>query len=58
MTQTSKLQKRQLRSERWECDEPVWFRPGRDDGLRHLEPEDQEALRAAFVARGRESQLI
>ncbi len=58
VTQTSKLQKRQLRSERWECDEPVWFRPGRDDGLRHLEPEDQETLRAAFVARGRESQLI
>jgi fatty-acyl-CoA synthase len=58
VTQTSKVQKRKLRSERWECDEPVWFRPGRDDGLRRLEPGDREVLRAAFVARGRESQLI
>jgi fatty-acyl-CoA synthase len=58
VTQTSKLQKRQLRSERWECEDPVWFRPGKAEGLRRLEPEDREALRAAFAARGRESLLI
>ncbi|MGH9365931.1 MAG: AMP-binding protein [Thermoanaerobaculia bacterium] len=58
VTQTSKVQKRQLRSERWECDELVWFRPERADRLRRLEPEDREALRAAFAARGRESLLI
>jgi len=58
VTQTSKVQKRQLRSERWECDEPVWFRPGKAEGLRRLRPEDRTALRAAFAARGRESLLI
>jgi fatty-acyl-CoA synthase len=58
VTQTSKVQKRQLRSERWECDEPVWFRPGKADGLRRLAPADRVALRAAFAARGRESLLI
>jgi len=58
VTQTSKVQKRQLRSERWECEEPVWFRPGKAQGLRRLEAEDREALRAAFAARGRESLLI
>lgn len=58
VTQTSKVQKRRLRAERWECEEPVWFRPRTGEGLRRLEPEDREALRAAFVARGRESQLI
>jgi fatty-acyl-CoA synthase len=57
-TQTSKVQKRQLRSERWECGEPVWFRPGKADGLRRLAPADRGALRAAFAARGRESLLI
>ena len=58
ITQTSKVQKRQLRSERWECEDPVWFRPGRAEGLRRMEAEDREALRAAFAARGRESLLI
>jgi fatty-acyl-CoA synthase len=58
VTQTSKVQKRQLRAERWECDEPVWFRPGKRDPLRRLTPDDVETIRAAFAARGRESQLI
>jgi fatty-acyl-CoA synthase len=58
VTETSKVQKRQLRSERWECAEPVWFRPQRGDGLRRLQLEDREALRAAFAARGRGSQLV
>ncbi len=58
VTQTSKVQKRQLRSERWECEDPVWFRSAKADGLRRLEPGDREALRAAFAARGRESLLV
>jgi fatty-acyl-CoA synthase len=58
VTQTSKLQKRQLRSERWECEDPVWFRPEKKAGLRRLQPEDREVLRAAFAARGRESLLF
>jgi acyl-CoA synthetase (AMP-forming)/AMP-acid ligase II len=58
VTQTSKVQKRALRSERWECDEPVWFRPAKAEGLRRLTTADRAALRAAFAARGRESVLI
>ena len=51
VTETKKVQKRKLRSERWECDEPVFFRPKRGEGLRRMEDADREALRAAFVAR-------
>ncbi|MEM7410216.1 MAG: AMP-binding protein [Myxococcota bacterium] len=58
VTQTSKVQKRQLRAERWECDETVWYRPERGAALRRLEAADIAALRERFVARGRESQLI
>jgi fatty-acyl-CoA synthase len=58
MTQTSKVQKRKLRSERWECEEPVWFQPDKSEGFRRLEAEDRDAIRAAFGKRGRESQLI
>ncbi len=58
VTQTSKVQKRQLRSERWECEEPVWFRPANGEGLRRMRPEDRVALREAFALRGRESLLI
>jgi len=57
-TQTSKVQKRLLRSERWECEEPVWFRPEPKAPLRRLAPEDREAIRSAFAARGRGAQLV
>ena len=58
ITQTSKVQKRQLRSERWECAEPVWYRPARGDRLCRMGQSDFDRLRAAFVARGRESVLF
>ena len=58
VTETKKVQKRKLRSERWECDEPVLHRPGRGEGLRPMTATDREALHDAFVARGRESALI
>jgi fatty-acyl-CoA synthase len=58
VTQTSKVQKRSLRAERWECDEPVWFRPERGEPLRRLARSDVAAIRQRFVARGRESQLV
>ena len=58
VTETSKVLKRKLRSERWESDEPIWFRPGKGSGFRLLEAEDRAAIRAAFAARGREAQLI
>ena len=33
VTQTSKVLKRILRAQRWECDEPVWIRPDREVAL-------------------------
>jgi fatty-acyl-CoA synthase len=57
VTQTSKVLKRHLRAERWECDEPIWFRPSKGEPLRRLEPEDVAMLRRRFEERGREGQL-
>jgi fatty-acyl-CoA synthase len=57
-TQTSKVQKKLLRSQRWECDEPVYFRPKKGDPLRPMTKHDVDALRAEFEARGRTSVLI
>jgi len=57
ITQTAKVQKRQLRAERWECDEPVFFRPAKGAALRGLTAADVAALRARFVERGREREL-
>jgi fatty-acyl-CoA synthase len=57
-TQTSKVQKKSLRTERWECDEPVCFRPNKGDPLRLMTQDDVDALRADFEARGRTSVLI
>ncbi len=52
-TATQKVLKRVLRHEHWECDDPVWWRPGRDSELRLLTPEDVGVLRARFVDRER-----
>ncbi len=58
VTETSKVLKRVLRRERWECDDPVWWRPGRSEPTYlRLTADDVADLRAAFVARGRESVL-
>ncbi|MDQ1466802.1 MAG: fatty-acyl-CoA synthase [Actinomycetota bacterium] len=53
-TATQKVLKRVLRHEHWECDDPVWWRPGRASELRRLTPEDVGVLRARFVDRERE----
>lgn len=58
LTPTSKVRKHQLCSERWECEEAIWLRPEKGDGLRPMDPEDREAIGAAFAARGRASLLI
>ena len=52
-TATQKVLKRVLRHEHWECDDPVWWRPGRASELRRLTPEDVGVLRARFVDRER-----
>ena len=53
-TATQKVLKRVLRHEHWECDDPVWWRPGRTAEFRRLEADDVAELRARFVARERE----
>jgi len=53
-TATQKVLKRVLRHEHWECDDPVWWRPGRELHYRRLTAEDVATLRAQFAERGRE----
>jgi fatty-acyl-CoA synthase len=57
ITQTAKVLKRQLRGERWECDEPVYWRPAKGDRLRRMTDDDRAAVRAAFAARDRLGEL-
>jgi fatty-acyl-CoA synthase len=57
VTQTSKVQKRQLRAERWECDEPVYVAQTPGERYRLMTDADVAELREAFEARGRASQL-
>jgi fatty-acyl-CoA synthase len=57
LTQTSKIIKRQLRGERWECADPVYWRPKKADPLRRLEPVDLVTIRDAFAARDRLGEL-
>jgi len=58
VTQTSKVQKRQLRAQRWECDEPVFWRTRRGERLRRMAAADVAELRERFVERGRERELV
>ncbi|MER3452651.1 MAG: acyl-CoA synthetase [Acidimicrobiia bacterium] len=53
VTETNKVKKRDLRRERWECADPVWWRPQRDAPYVRLTPADVVALRECFAARGR-----
>ncbi len=50
-TATSKVLKRVLRTERWRCHDPVWWRPQRDAGYRRLTRADTERLDAALGSR-------
>ncbi len=54
-TETMKILKRVLRSERWECADEVWLRDGA--GYRLLQDTDTAAIRQEFAARGR-AQLL
>ena len=54
-TETNKILKRVLRGERWECEDPVWFRDG--ESYRRLDSDDRESIRGAFAARGRLGEL-
>jgi acyl-CoA synthetase (AMP-forming)/AMP-acid ligase II len=57
LTQTSKVQKRALRAQRWECGDPVYFRPAKGQPLRRLGRDDVAELRRRFAERGREHEL-
>ena len=57
ITQTSKVLKRQLRGERWECGEPVYWRPTKNAPLQLMVPADRDAVRAAFATRDRLGEL-
>lgn len=50
-TPTNKVLKRELRAEGWDVDDPVWWRPGRNDGYRLLTAADADDLRARFADR-------
>ncbi|MEO5839996.1 MAG: AMP-binding protein [Acidimicrobiales bacterium] len=57
LTETSKIIKRQLRAQRWQCADPVYFRPKKGEPLRRLTPDDAEGIRAEFAARDRLGEL-
>jgi fatty-acyl-CoA synthase len=57
VTETHKILKRALRRERWECDDPVWWRPEKSGPFRRLTPSDAAEIAADFAARGRSSAL-
>jgi fatty-acyl-CoA synthase len=56
-TQTAKVLKRQLRRERWEVAEPVWWRPTKGAALVPLDDEGRAAIHADFTARDRLGEL-
>jgi acyl-CoA synthetase (AMP-forming)/AMP-acid ligase II len=57
VTETSKVLKRVLRRERWECTDPVWWLPEKGAPYRLMTAADRDALRAEFAARGHERVL-
>jgi fatty-acyl-CoA synthase len=56
-TQTAKVLKRQLRRERWETADRVWWRPTKGAPLVPLNDDDRAAIHAEFVARDRLAEL-
>ena len=53
VTATDKTDKKPLRAQRWETDDPVWHRVGRSDRYVRLTPTDVESMVEAFTANGR-----
>jgi fatty-acyl-CoA synthase len=53
LTGSNKLIKKPLQADRWECADPVWWRPGRELVYRRLTEEDVAGLRKAFAEHGR-----
>ena len=57
VTETQKILKRELRNERWEVSDPVWWRAHTGEPLHAMTDADRSDLRARFEARGRTDQL-
>jgi fatty-acyl-CoA synthase len=53
VTETQKPMKRQLRRERWDVPEPVFWRPAKGESLRPLSEADRDELLRRFDERGR-----
>ena len=53
VTATGKVDRKPLRAERWTTSDPVWWRPGRDEGYRRLTGADIASLEEAFTQAGR-----
>jgi fatty-acyl-CoA synthase len=54
---TNKLKKIQLRQEAWLVEDPIWYRPHRDDNFRPFTPADAASLERDFAAAGRLAML-
>jgi len=54
LTGTNKVDKTRLRAQRWETDDEMWWRPGRELVYRRFTRDDAESLRAEFVENRRE----
>ena len=57
VTATGKVDRKPLRAEGWEADDPVWWREDRSTTYRPLTTDDAEGLRRAFADAGREGML-
>jgi fatty-acyl-CoA synthase len=53
LTATGKVNKQPLRAARWETDDPVWVREGKDGSYRRMTDADVDELHAAFESQGR-----
>ena len=58
VTATNKMDKKPLRAERWDTDDPVWHRVGRSDRFVPLTRDDIHRLHQEFAANGRTALLV
>ncbi|MEY2468704.1 MAG: steroid-22-oyl-CoA synthetase [Actinomycetota bacterium] len=57
VTATGKVSRNPLRAERWETDDPVWWKPTPKDPYRSRTGADSDLLRDQFAEHGREGML-
>ncbi|GAA3834149.1 AMP-binding protein [Sphaerisporangium flaviroseum] len=57
LTPTNKVDKTGLRRERWECGDPVFWRPGREPRYVRMTDGDRSDLRKRFIENGRDHLL-